>query len=233
MKFSLALTGLVCAAAVIAGCDSAKSAAARAGLSGFEARCEASLPATRIEVVTIPVVYRTDRTLSWRELTSMSGDDTSELRAVGLTTAQIGHNAAVESTGIENQRDGRICVRPSIRVELSATPMTVYIGREIAGDPCRDAAALEHELKHVAVYKDELARIAVDARKQLESAYDNRILYYRGRAEAQRETHAALTAELKPMLEDSGRRIKERQRAIDTPVEYARVSAACGGMVRQ
>ena len=232
MKFSLALTALVCAAAVIAGCDSAKSAAARAGLSGFEARCEASLPAARIEVVTIPVVYRTDRTLSWRELTSMSGDRTSELRAVGLTTAQIGHNASVESTGIENERDGRICVRPSIRVELSATPMTVYIGREIAGDPCRDAAALEHELKHVAVYKDELARIAVDARKQLAGAYDNRILYYRNRAEAERGIHAALAAELKPMLEDSGRRIKERQQAIDTPAEYARVSSTCGGMVR-
>jgi len=233
MKFSLALTALVCAAAVIGGCDSAKSAAARAGLSGFEARCEASLPAARIEVVTIPVVYRTDRTLSWRELTSMSGDDTSELRAVGLTTAQIGHNASVESTGIENERDGRVCVRPSIGVELSATPMTVYIGREIAGDSCRDAAALEHELKHVAIYKDELARIAVDARKQLEGAYDNRILYYRSRAEAERGIHAALAAELKPMLEDSGRRIKERQQAIDTPAEYARVSAACGGMVVQ
>ena len=232
MKFSLALTALVCAAAVIGGCDSAKSAAARAGLSGFEARCEASLPAARIEVVTIPVVYRTNRTLSWRELTSMSGDGASELRAVGLTTAQIGHNASVESTGIENERDGRICVRPSIRVELSATPMTVYIGREIAGDPCRDAAALEHELKHVAVYKDELARIAVDARKQLAGAYDNRILYYRNRAEAERGIHAALAAELKPMLEDSGRRIKERQQAIDTPAEYARVSATCGGMVR-
>ena len=110
--------------------------------------------------------------------------------------------------------------------------MTVYIGREIAGDPCRDAAALEHELKHVAVYKDELARIAVDARKQLEGAYDNRILYYRSRAEAERGIHAALAAELKPMLEDSGRRIKERQQAIDTPAEYAHVSAACGGMVR-
>ena len=233
MKFSLALTALVCAAAVIGGCDSAKSAAARAGLSGFEARCEASLPAARIEVVTIPVVYRTDRTLSWRELTSMSGDRTSDLRAVGLTTAQIGHNASVESTGIENERDGRVCVRPSIGVELSATPMTVYIGREIAGDSCRDAAALEHELKHVAIYKDELAHIAVDARKQLEGAYDNRILYYRSRAEAERGIHAALAAELKPMLEDSGRRIKERQQAIDTPAEYARVSAACGGMVVQ
>jgi hypothetical protein len=145
---------LAIAAVVISGCDSAKSAAARAGLTGFETRCETTLAPTRIDVVIAPVVHATDRTRSWRELTAMTDDDTSDLRAVGLTTAQIGHQALVESAGIENQRDGRVCVRPSIRVELSATPMTVYISREIAVDPCRDAAALEHELKHVAVYED-------------------------------------------------------------------------------
>jgi len=232
MTSLIAFAGVLLAVAIVAGCDSAKSAAARAGLSGFEARCEASLPPTHIDVVTSPVVYRTDRTRSWRELTSMSGDVTPELRALGLTTAQIGHSASIETAGIESQRDGRVCLRPSIRVDLSVTPMTVYIGREIAGDPCRDAAALEHELKHVAVYEDELTRIAADVRAELEASYGNRILYYRSRAEAQRETQAALGAELRPMLEGDARRIKDRQRMVDTPEEYARVSAACGGMMK-
>jgi hypothetical protein len=221
---------ILAAALVIAGCDAAKSAAARAGLAGFEARCEASLPAARIEVVTAPVVPSIDRSRSWRELTSMSGDTGSELRALGLTTAKVGHKASVETTGIESQRDGRVCVRPSIKVELSAMPMTVYIGREIAGDPCREAVALEHEMKHVAVYRDELPRLAADTRALLEASYGNRVLYYGSRADAKRETQAALGAELGPMLEVDARRIKERQRTIDTPEEYARVSAACGGM---
>jgi hypothetical protein len=230
MKVFLAFI-LAIAAVVISACDSAKSAAARAGLTGFETRCETTLAPTRIDVVMAPVVHGTDRTRSWRELTAMSGDDTPDLRAVGLTTAQIGHQALVETAGIENQRDGRVCVRPSIRVELSATPMTVYISREIAADPCRDAAALEHELKHVAVYEDELGRIADDVRKLLTASYDNRILYYRSRSEAQRETKEALGAEIGPILADNTKRIKERQRAIDTPEEYASVSAACGGMI--
>ena len=112
-------------------------------------------------------------------------------------------------------------------------PMTVYIGREIAGDPCRDAAALEHEMKHVAVYREEIARIAVELRERLESAHDNRILYYGNRSEAQRETQKALDAEIGPLLAENTLHIKERQRAIDTPEEYARVSAACGGMAAQ
>jgi len=230
MKVVLAFI-LAIAAVVISGCDSARSAAARAGLTGFETRCETTLPPTRIDIVMAPVVHRTDRTRSWRELTAMSGDETSDLRAVGLTTAQVGHQALVETSGIENQRDGRVCVRPAIRVELSVTPMTVYISREIAEDPCRDAAALEHELKHVAVYEDELGRIADDVRKLLSANYDNRILYYRNRSEAQRETKETLGAEIGPILAEDARRIKERQRAIDTPEEYARVSAACGGMI--
>ena len=232
MRLLISAAAAFAAMAMIAACDSAKSLAARAGLGGFEARCEASLPATRIEVVTAPVVYGTDRNRSWRELTVMSGDATPTLRALGLTTAQVGHQASVETTGIEDQRNGRVCVRPSIRVEVSATPMTVYIGQEIAGDPCRDAVALEHELKHVAVYTEELAKIADDVRALLAASYGNRVLYYGSRAEAQRETQAALGAELGPLLAGNVRRIKERQRTIDSPEEYARVSAACGGMMK-
>ena len=228
---SCVVIAILAAGVVVTGCDAVKSAAARAGLTGFEARCEASLPETRIEVVTAPILPAIDRSRSLGELTAMSGDAGSELRALGLTTAEIGYKTSLETMGIENQGDGRVCARPSIRVELSAMPMTVYIGREIAGDPCRDAVALAHETKHVAVYRDELPRIAADVRARLQSSYDNRISYYRSRAEAQREAQAALGAEIGPLLEGDTHRIKERQRAVDSPEEYARVAAACGGMV--
>ncbi|MEO8675941.1 MAG: hypothetical protein ABI569_10195 [Casimicrobiaceae bacterium] len=232
MRSAAAAAVVLAVIVLIAACDSAKTIAARAGIGGFEARCETSLPPTRIEVVTVPVVYGTDKTRSWRELTAKSGDATPTLRALGLTTAEVGHQATIETSGVEDPRSGRVCVRPAIRVELSATPMTVYIGREIAGDPCKEAVALEHELKHVAVYKDELANIAKDVRASLDAAYGNRVLYYGSRAEAKRETQAALAAQLSPLLAGDARRIKERQRTVDSPEEYARVSAACGGMMR-
>ena len=130
----------------------------------------------------------------------------------------------METAGIEDQRDGRVCVRPSIRVELSATPMTVYIGREIAGDPCRDAAALEHELKHVAVYEDELAQIADDVRAAARSRRTTTgFCTTAAGPKRSAKRKAALGAEIGPLLADDARRIKERQRAIDTPEEYARV----------
>ena len=232
MNIACSVMAILAAAIVVAGCDAAKSAVARSGLSGFEARCEASLPTTRVEVVTVPVRPAIDRSRSFSELTSMSGDAGTELRALGLTTAEIGHRTALETLGIENQGDGRVCMRPTIKVELSAMPMTVYIGREIAGDPCREAVALEHERKHVAVYRDELPRLAADVRARLQSSYGNRIFYFPSRAEAERRTRSELAQEIGPLLEGDAQRIKERQRAVDSPEEYARVAAACGGMMK-
>ncbi len=227
----LLVAAIAVVAALLAGCDAAQSVAARAGIAGFEARCEASLPAARIEVVAVPVVYAIDRSRSSRELTAMGDDATPTMRAVGLTMAKLGDKVSVETAGIEEASTGRVCVRPSVRVELSATPMTVYIGREIAGDACREGAALEHERKHVAVYREELAHIATDVRAALRVAYGNRVLYYRSRADAKRSTDAEIAAEIGPLLDRVAGQIKARQREIDSPEEYARVSAACGGMI--
>jgi hypothetical protein len=227
----LAVAAIAAVAALLAGCDATQSVAARAGIAGFEARCEASLPPTRIDVSAAPVAYATDRTKSWRELTAMGGDATPTMRAVGLTMASVSDKVSLETAGIEDASTGRVCVRPSIRVELSAMPMTVYIGREIAGDECRAGAALEHERKHVAVYREELAHIATDVRATLRAAYGNRVLYYKSRAEAKRSTDAEISAALGPLLDRIAGQIKARQREIDSPEEYARVSAGCGGMV--
>ena len=230
---SLALVIVASIAALGVGCDAAQSVAARAGLTGFEGRCEAALPPTRIDVVTAPIEYGVDRTKSWRELTAIGGETAPSLRAVGLTHAKLSDRISIETSGIEDQGTGRVCVRPSIRIDLSATPMTVYIGREIADDACRANAALEHEQKHVAVYHEELGRIAAELRAILKSAYDNRVLYYGSRAEAQRETETAVHAKVGPLLDRIARHIKARQGEIDSPDEYSRVSAACGGMMRE
>ncbi len=225
----LALT--FAAAALLAGCDAATSIAARAGFGGsFEERCEKRLPATRIDVIGAPVVYDTDRSRSYRELTTMSGDAEPGRRALGLTTAQIGHTAFLETAGIEDTRSGRVCVRPAIRVELTMTPMTVYVGRELADDPCREAVILEHEMKHVAVYTQHLADVSDAVRDELVTTYGNTIYYFRDRAEAQQQAEAGLAQRLSARLADSARRVKELQAAVDSPEEYARVTGACGGM---
>jgi hypothetical protein len=230
----ISTAALVAAAVVgglLAGCDAASSIAARAGLAtSFEAQCEKSLPPTKIEVVTIPVTWNTDRTRSVAELTRLSGDSGDVNRALGLTTAEIGHQAFVETSGIEDSQTGRSCTRPAIRVELAMTPMTVYVSREFAGDPCREAAIVEHEMKHVMVYKNFLSSIAAEVRDALSREYGNKVFQFRDRADARRDSEKRLSDQLHGLLADNARRVKALQTEVDSPEEYARVASECGGM---
>ena len=224
------LLALLAAAVSLAGCDKAASVAARAGLTSVETRSERTLPPTKIDVVATPVAYATNRERSYAELTRMSGETRPALLALGLTTAEVGHRATLETAGVEDTRTGRICGRPAIRVELSMTPMTVYVSREAAADPCRDAAVLAHELKHVAVYRERLAEIGKELKPALVDAFGDRVYYFASRAEGQRELQQALARELDAALGDSAHKIRARQEEVDSPEEYARVAAACGGI---
>ncbi len=230
LRLRSSLLPVLAVVALCTGCDAVTAIATRAGIMSFEARCEQKLPRTTIDVVAVPIVYATNRDRSSTELTQMSGETSPTLLALGLTTAEIGHHVSFETAGIEDTRSGRTCVRPAIRVELSMTPMTVYVGREIAGDPCRDAVILEHELKHVAVYRQRLEEIGVEVRAALAKTYGNKVFYFSDRAEGQRQMQTALRDELEALLADDARQIKQRQRAVDSPEEYARVAAACGGI---
>jgi hypothetical protein len=110
------------------------------------------------------------------------------------------------------------------------TPMTVYVSREAAADPCREAAVLAHELKHVAVYRQRLAEIGEELRPALAATFGDRVFYFASRADGQMEMQQTLERELGAALEDSTRKIRARQEEVDSPEEYARVAAACGGI---
>ena len=224
--------GIACAfAAGASGCDVVTGAAQRVGVvPTFAEHCAKSLPPTRIEVVAVPASHDTDFTRSYAELTRMGVDADPNERVIGLTRARIGHSATITVVGIEEPRSRRVCVRPEIRIELSLAPMTVFVGREFRGDDCRRAVIIEHELKHVAVYREMQEAMAREARDEITRAYGNTAMEFASRDEAQREIEAALSGYLGPLLERATREVRQRQAAVDTPAEYARVAGACGGI---
>ena len=225
----VALVGAL--AACVAACDVVTGAAQRAGVvPTFEAHCAKALPPTRVEVVALPADHDTDFTRSYAELTRMGVEAEANERVIGLTRARIGHAATITMVGIEEPGTRRVCVRPEIRVELSLTPMTVFVGREFREDACRRSAIIEHELKHVAVYRDALAAMTGEARDEIARAYGNTVMLFANRDEAQREIETALTGYLGPLLERATREVRRRQADVDTPDEYARVAGACGGI---
>lgn len=224
--------GIACAfGAGVTGCDVVTGAAQRAGVvPTFEQHCAKTLPPTRIEVKSIPAQYDTDTSRPYAELSRMGVEAGENERVIGLTRARIGHRATIVVAGIEEPRSRKVCVRPEITVEMSLLPMTVFVGREFRDDPCRRTAIVEHELKHVAVYREALDEMTAEARAEITRAYGNAVMEFATRDEAQREIEQALAGYLGPLLERASREVRRRQAGVDTPAEYAHVAAACGGI---
>lgn len=218
------------AVALLCGCDQATTAAARVGLVPFETACARQVPPTRIDITTADLSYAIDTEHSIAELTALSPEAGALDHALGLTLTQIGYESNAEMRGIEESRGGRVCVRPAIRIAVAMKPMTVFVAREFKGDACREAVILEHERKHVAVYSEFMAQFARELREAVTADFGDSIFYATDRARAERDIRDRLSVYLEPMLHDGMRRVHERQRTVDSPEEYARVAAACGGM---
>jgi hypothetical protein len=218
------------AGVLLSSCDKATTVAARAGIVPFESVCARQVPPTRVEVATAALEYSIDSEHSSDELTALSPEAGALDRALGLTLTQIGYESAAEMRGIEESPGGRVCVRPEIRITLALKPMTVYVAREFKGDACREAVILEHEKKHVAVYSEFIATLARELRDAITADLGETIFHAADRAKAEREIRDRVNTYLEPLLHDGMRRVHERQRTVDSPEEYARVAAACGGM---
>jgi len=214
---------------VAAGCDrGSPQGTLRDAFTSFEARCE-RIPALPPEVVAIPPAVAVDDTRSEAELTRLHDRPPSPHRTMGLTLTRLGHEAALEFTGVTDPTRGRTCFRTQVRVELFMRPLTVYVAREATGDPCVRAVIHEHELKHVAVY-DAYLREAVDGLAQaLPAEFGNGIRYTEDEARTRQAVEARLTQFLAEHLQQGSHELELRQRSVDSPEEYARIAAACRG----
>jgi hypothetical protein len=194
--------------------------------ASFESRCEA-LPPPRFEVEALPVLHVEDDSVSLHDLTRIHAPGADRHRTIGLTTGQLAYESTLESKGIEDARGGRACMRPSVKIVLRVTPMTVYVAREFATDSCRRPAIMAHEMKHVAVYREYLAEVVADIGRELPGALGTDVVYAKSAAAAQAVLRARLQAFMPPFMQKRYAELAARQAAIDTPEEYARLAHTC------
>ena len=154
----------------------------------FEARC-AQLPSSRVGVTTVPIAYGEDETLSIDQLNLRSGHTPGLHLTFGLTTAKFASHVTVEIHLFENRDGTRACGTLGVDVELSARPMVIYLAQELDGSPCARTATMEHEMKHVAVFRAVLDEAARDLAADL--AADDR----HGRAMGEEQSRAATADE--------------------------------------
>jgi hypothetical protein len=194
--------------------------------ASFESRCD-SLPTAAINVVRSTSVLTQSDALPFSKLTEMSGGSSPYHRTVGLTQARLSYVTNIQVRGIEERSSGKVCVRPTIRVDVSISPINVYVASEYRDDKCKHAAILEHEQKHVAVNNSYVTEVAPKLREELARALGARVSYASSMANGEQEIKQTVSSVLGAFMDASERELAERQAAIDTPEEYARVEAAC------
>lgn len=215
---------------LLAGCDAATQAVNRYNpFASFESRCERLAPA-RSTVVARAITVGENDALSQRALSELHQEIPEAVRTYGLTQATFRQDAQLEMNGLADARGGRSCFRPQVRVELTMRPMTIYLATEISGDHCRDAVR-DHELKHVAVYRQRLAEAAANLERDLPDLYGQRVFVVRDQAAAEGEMRSRLGEFMHDFMADNMEALKARQAAVDSPEEYARVRNACTDLV--
>lgn len=204
----------------------AAGSAAGQPLSAFEARC-AQLPSSRVGVTTVPIAYSEDETLSIDQLNLRSGHTQGLHLTFGLTTAKFASHVTVEIHSLENRDGTRACGTLGVDVLVSAQPMVIYLAQELDGSPCARTATMEHEMKHVAVFRAVLDETARDLTVDLAEVIGTDVQWAPSKAELQRQMNVRVTDYLAGFMDQRGRELNERQNGVDSPQEYARVKGAC------
>jgi hypothetical protein len=150
--------------------------------------------------------------------------------ALGLTETNIKSDVEVHATGITNPLSHRYCLRPNIEVTLAFSPMTVYVGHEYPEGSCRFLMTMQHELEHVAIYREFLVTTAPEVERTLREYYGNRILYFASQEEGARKIADDTRDRLGPLVDARMGSVAEAQAKLDTREEYDRLQRACGGI---
>jgi hypothetical protein len=215
---------------LVAACDAVTSTAAKYNpFISFETRC-GRLPPSRIDIRQQPVVVTVNDELPQRALTRLGEGNPDTHRTLGLTRTQFRQQLAIELNGLSDGSGKRSCARPSVVLDLSMAPLTVYIASELRGNDCGYAAVQEHEMKHVAAFREHLAASARRLGDELPRVFGQRVINAADAQAGEAEVQRALQEYLNDFKAASTRELELRQAAVDSDEEYARVNGACGGV---
>lgn len=205
------------AVAVAAACL-AFLAAAAAATPGFVQSCQALVAQARITVAFEDGALTRDNSRGLDELKNLSRQASGPYHQVfGLTQAQAGARYAVRAAMLADAQ-GRVCAVPSLDVTISVTGLTVYLARELTNG-CKRAIVDEHEMEHVAVWRNHLRAGA----RLLEPILRQRLrepFVFASAQDVKAGFRARVDAVVNPLLRQLQDGIVQANRQLDSPQSY-------------
>ena len=220
-RLRIRLAALIALSAIATACGDTTNP-----FASFGTRC-AKLPPTHFEVVAVPLKFELDDSQNIAALTAKSGNALATHRTFGLTTAVFGQSTDIRLNVGDDRGDVRACGTPRVRIELSMQPVTVYVASELAAQPCQHDVTLSHEMKHVEVFREVLDEAAQDLERELPESIGTELRRATSPEDLQQRLIVSVRDYLGQFMHERQRLLDERQAAVDSREEYARVSTAC------
>lgn len=204
--------------------------AARASLGdGFELRCEREMKPV-LEVRAHEAQFGLSNAVPSKVLNTRVTYASSSQFTLGMTAGTSRTEIAIDAPGLHDVGGARECVSPRIFVELSYSPLQVYVAREFHEKTCAYRTVYNHEMRHVQVYRDNLPLLEQRVREALEQRYAGRPLYGKPGTGLQR-VEQDVDDWLRPFIKAELADIERKQMLLDTPEESFRLSHSCLGEV--
>jgi hypothetical protein len=206
--------------------------AARAGQPGaFEQRCEREMKPV-FEVRAAEATFGLTKTLSGKVLNTRLTYASASQLTLGMTSGTSRIEILIDAPALPDPSGSRECTSPRVYVDLSYSPLQVFVAREFHEQSCAYRTVYAHEMQHVEVYRDNLPLLERRVREALLQRYGDRPQYGPPGAGLQ-ALQRDVDEWLRPFIKDQLAKIERLQVQLDTPEESARLSHACLGEVEQ
>ena len=203
------------------------AAHASAGDGAFERRCERELR-PQLEVRVRPPTFSLNNTVSSLVLNTRHSYASVDQRLLGMTAGTTRTEILTDAPSLADGE--RECLGPRILIELTYQPLDVFVAREFSLYSCGYRAVYEHEMRHVAIYRDALPQLQARLEQVLRERFGNRPLYA-ARGEGLAQLDAYVDGWLRPFIRAELAKVEQQQRDLDSQEEVYRLSHACAGEV--
>lgn len=201
---------------------------AHGAIPAFELRCQAEMPKMSIDIYAEQNGYKIYNNVSARLLSEKGMHNYSSELLMGLTDLNSVIEIYFDGKVLVDADAGKECLVPQIDVILRYNQMRVYVAREFSEFSCPYHEMLQHEMRHVQIYQEQLPKVRDRVRAAMQARFSQGALIA-----AQGQVKATLDHELDsywlPYIRRELNQVEQMQRDFDSKEETFRLSNSCFG----
>lgn len=192
------------------------------------------LPPSSVNVRLLESEIQTNYQRSTAALKGMSDRYADQRIAIlGLTLGRATASTKVATKLLRDPTGRWECASHQVQVEIGYQPVTLYVGREFPEGSCAFNEIHQHELRHAQTYRDHARAIVPEIEVTMRERFVTKEPTRGPSGSTQTRIQGELNDRWLPYIRRLLGAVESRQREIDSPEEYEKVSKACNGEIQR